>query len=131
MPSCMAGECLYSGRAVAEPAGVARTVTNESGDSFLFNDGHYIQLINWDCNRIGRRIFIYFPKVDVASSEIYEQLSPLMEDGLRSALHDFLASSNSSRYESSPNIPGYEYVNFLHIKDAYSEQVTILYYTTD
>ena len=54
--------CLYAKSKVIKPRSTLSFVKDENSHSFFLRGGVYVNVVVWDCTRLGRRILFVVPK---------------------------------------------------------------------
>ena len=132
MESATADDCIYQPTKESVPVGTKSKVKLEYSTSYLLKSGAYVSVVNWDCRRIGKRIFIFIPsgqKLTINAFEVFKSVA-----GIEISSHfkkSFDASSEQQDFKDKVEIEGMEISEFSHTDNLYEQIYTITYATPD
>ena len=125
-------ECLYKKR---EPIKLPNAVVSAKGEdstSFFLRGGVYLDIVEWSCSRLGKRILVVVPKAKDSSGFVYDLIVKIAGASVATEFKSLIRSSfELDDFSRSIEIQGFEAASYSVHRSDYEAIYTILYYTSD
>lgn len=124
--------CLYRSTA---PIKIPTALTSTKGadsTSFLLRGGTYVDIVEWNCSRLGKRIFIVVPKSKDSVESVNSLLTKISQATVARSFKNLVSSSfGKEEFFQMVDIDGYEFASYAVRRTDYESIYTIIYYTAD
>lgn len=126
------GDCLYKAQAEKYPPGMVGRAIADGGISYFLKNGTYVSVLNWNCRRVGQRIFIVVPAKFDDPKYVAELLASQSEKEIAQAIPSLIKNNRKDgRSEIGLELYSYEFGSLTIDKSFYETIYTVLYYTSD
>jgi len=123
--------CLYAESKASKPSDTLSSFKDENSNSFFLRGGVYVNVVVWDCTRLGKRILIVVPKSRDTVDYVGRLFSQVVSASPSTFLRALRESFDKSQFEDNFEIVGFETAEFIVSRNSYESIYTITYYTAD
>jgi hypothetical protein len=124
--------CLYRKNNPVKLPGTLASTKGEDSTSLFLRGGTYINLVEWSCSRLGKRIYIAVPSSKDSVNYISDLLTKIAEVPVAHALKGIVRSSfEREDFSTSLDIQGFELVSYSVRRTDYESTYIVTYYTAD
>jgi hypothetical protein len=123
--------CLYAKSIISKPHDTVATLKQANSTSFMLQGGVFINIVVWDCNRLGRRILIVVPESKDTVKYVQHLVTQNVDVGSKIFAQVLRESFDKQEFESSVQVKGLETAEFSVTRNTYESTYIIEYYTAD